>query len=425
MQNVISNNYARKAYDKIIIGFFLHFLGNAIPAILQRQSEYITAIICTIGLFFIIRGGWMIRKKLINPFDGVYSFIFKMYLIIILLMIIKGYMIDYSFQWISFQGMINYHLFSPSYILCYLMPLVVYIPFQLINYSRIIQFSIVISIIVIIAFVLLNNIIIYNATRASLGFERTGTNGTEFSTMINQFAFFLFCYGFIKKKSWFIITLAFLCAFFIVLISGRRGSSVIYAIIFIVSLYNWQNEQKMKYRFIVLIIIAVLVITFIYLFFNSSLFNFIHTRGLEDTRSEVDIALLSQMNDLQLFFGKGLNGRYYFPIYTEGDYLNGWRYVSETGFYNIVLKGGYLMAFFHIIVLLYPALLGIFKSKNNFCKMMGIYIIISLLELYPFGHLMFNIKFLIIWTGVVLCYRKNVRNLKNEQIYLYLFRKVI
>lgn len=58
---------------------------------------------------------------------------------------------------------------------------------------------------------------------------------------------------------------------------------------------------------------------------------------MEDTRSGVDEALLNQMSDTELFFGKGLNGRYFYPLSNE-DHLNGWRYGSETGFYNIVLK---------------------------------------------------------------------------------------
>ena len=51
------------------------------------------------------------------------------------------------------------------------------------------------------------------------------------------------------------------------------------------------------------------------------------------------------------------------------------------------------MAFTYILLLIYPALVGIFKSKNILCKALGFYIILSLIELYPFGWLAFNIKY--------------------------------
>lgn len=62
---------------------------------------------------------------------------------------------------------------------------------------------------------------------------------------------------------------------------------------------------------------------------------------MEDTRSGVDKALLQQMSDIELIFGKGLNGRYYYPL-SNDDYLGGWRYASETGFYTLILKGDIL-----------------------------------------------------------------------------------
>ena len=194
-------------------------------------------------------------------------------------------------------------------------------------------------------------------------------------------------------------------------------------IVFVVALYNWSNNLKTKKLRIISRLSAIIILcSAIALFFTSSYSSFIRERGLEDSRTAVDVALISQMDDMELIFGKGLNGRYYFPIWSGEVELNPWRYVSETGFYNLVLKGGYLMAILHIIVLLYPALLGVFKSRNNLCKMLGVFIIISLLELYPFGHLTFNIKFLIIWTGVLICYNRSIRQMNDVEIKQLFFK---
>ena len=129
----------------------------------------------------------------------------------------------------------------------------------------------------------------------------------------------------------------------------------------------------------------------------------------------MDESLLSQMTDLDMIFGKGLNGRYYYPL-LEDDFLNGWRYGTETGFYNIVLKGGYVMAFTYILLLLIPAYKGIFQAHNILCNAGGFFILLSLFELYPFGWLEFSLKFLAIWMMVVLCMNPNVRNMSDLQI---------
>ena len=140
----------------------------------------------------------------------------------------------------------------------------------------------------------------------------------------------------------------------------------------------------------------------------------------EDTRTAVDQALLNSMSNIEKIFGKGLNGRYFYQI---GQFSNGWRYGSETGFYTIVLRGGYLMAFTYILLLGIPALQGIFNSKNVLCKGGGCYIIISLLDLYPFGALSFSLNFFIIWLLLVLVQRKEVRRMNDIQIYQLFFRE--
>ena len=99
--------------------------------------------------------------------------------------------------------------------------------------------------------------------------------------------------------------------------------------------------------------------------------------------------------------------------------------MSETGYYNLVLKGGYLLAWTYILLLLYPALLGIFKSRNTLCKALGFIILLSLVELYPFGHLTFNLKFLVIWMGIAMLMSPEVRNMDDNEIRDYYFPQAV
>ena len=121
------------------------------------------------------------------------------------------------------------------------------------------------------------------------------------------------------------------------------------------------------------------------------------------------------MNEYELIFGKGIYGRYYLPI--DGDmFFNGWRYEVETGFLQIVLRGGYLMAVIYVLVLLIPAIKGVFQSRNTFCKAGGLYIIYGLLSLIPYGVPEFNMKFFLFWILAVLCSSKPIRYMNDDMI---------
>ncbi len=409
-------------FNCIVKGFFFHLLGQIVVAITNNQI--MQAFVCLIGWIFIIKGfvALLNRHELRIPFRGIYKSLFVLYLLICVIMIIRGYMIDYNYQWISIYGLINYHFFSPYYILPYLMPLVVLIPYKYYDLSLFIRYSIIVSIISIIVLIIFYRQILNISLSLAKGFEGDYGFGSSFANIYIPFAFTVLCKRYIKNKIWIINSLALLLSLFINAIAARRGGTFIIATLFLFNIYFLIKVIRGWKKIFMCVIFFFILIIGLYLFQTSQQFSFIRERGVEDTRSGVDKALLSQMSDCELIFGKGLNGRYYYPLNLSEDYLNGWRYGSETGFYNLVLKGGYIMAILYIILLAYPALMGIFKSKNILCKAFGFYIILSLVELYPFGWLLFDMKFLIIWLGVSLCYNKSVRLLNDNQMYNYLFK---
>lgn len=407
-------------FDKIVTGFFFHLLGQVVVSVTGNQI--LQALICTVGWLFIIKGIFQIGlSRFRMPFTGLYKYLFLLYILLCIIMIMRGYTIDYNYQWISIQGLINYHFFSPLYILPYFMPLLVFIPLKYYRFQSFIKYSLVISYVSVTIFCVFYKEISRNAALQAIGLDGSYGFGSSFAQIYIPMAFAVLCRKYISNKIWLINSLALLCALIIFAIAARRGSTVVTACLFLFNLYFYVKSMKRAAKMFSLVVSVAFVIGALCYFKASDKFVFIHERGLEDTRSGVDIALLNQMSDLEKILGKGLNGRYYYPLYDD-DYLNGWRYGSETGFFNIVLKGGYLMAILYIVLLAYPALQGIFCSKNTLCKALGFYIFLSLLELYPFGWLMFNMKFLIIWIGVVLCYSSVVRNLSDNQIYELFFQ---
>lgn len=327
-----------------------------------------------------------------------------------IVMVIRGYLIDYQYPWPTFNAMISFHLFHKHYILCYLMPFLVYIPVSSITYKPFIKYSSYAAIIMLIVTIVYWSHIV----AASLEFENDDSR--NFREIFLPFIFSCLCMLYISNKQWLLSIIGLICCFLISLVGARRGDSLIIAILSLYCLFLWnRTSNSISKKILISIFVLIIICASIYFFNMSSLFSYIHERGMEDSRSGVDEALLAQMNDWQLFFGKGLNGRYYYPL-LEDDVFNGWRYSSETGFFTLVLKGGYLYAILHIIVIGYPAYLGMFHSKNYLSKALGFFLFLSLLELYTFGHFFFDIKFFIIWTGVAMCYSKSVRMMNDNEI---------
>ena len=93
-----------------------------------------------------------------------------------------------------------------------------------------------------------------------------------------------------------------------------------------------------------------------------------------------------------------------------------YRYSIETGFYHLILKGGIIFAVLHVIILFSAVIKGLFFSRNMVVKAFALWILLSLIELYPFGWPSFSIKFLLVWIGACICYDKAFLIMSNEQI---------
>lgn len=412
--------YQKDPFSQIAFGFMVHLLARIALEITQNQIIY--AFIGLIGWYFIIYGFTKFKAVWKVPFKRKYRFIFYLYILLCIITIIRGYLIDYPYQWISLQGLINFHLFNPIYILPYLMPLIILIPVRYYNFKLLVKYSVFISVITLVLFFIFNKEIVASSGRQAAGLSKDGDYGL--GSFIAQFyaniAIIVLLKKYTTSKIWLLNSWTLLTSIVINLITARRGSVAISASLFLFNIYFYILTIRAKYRIISIIGVLALIITCVTYFHDNKALAFIKERGLEDTRSGVDKALLNQMTTTDLIWGKGLNGRYYYPL-LEDDYLKGWRYGSETGFYSIILRGGYVMVILYIFLLAYPAFLGIFKSKNLFCKAIGFYILLSLIELYPFGLLSFNLKFMIIWMGVLFCYTNKIRRMSDYQIKKYYF----
>lgn len=413
-------------FNTIVLGFFFFNVISDVFLKLTHGNDTVIGGIKIIGLFFILRGFFAIYHTK-NFLPSKYNLLLNLYKLICLVMIVRGYTIDYQYQWVSTAGMINYHLFQPFYILCYLMPFAANIDYNLYDYGNLMKLATKCAKVSIVLFLMALPFLLQESSQrlAEIG-SRVTENVSESKwilpyTIFSFFSFFVLLVSYQSKKDRKWILGGLLTVLIGGLLLGRRGRCAINTLYFLFPMYMWLKKIK-RGKLIGIIILALLTAGTLYFLFNSSLTTFITARGLEDTRSGVDVALMNQMDSWEVLFGKGLNGRYYYPL-REDDYLNGWRYGSETGFFNLVLKGGFLMAFVYILLLAIPAFKGMIKSNNTLCKASGYYIFVSLIELYPFGWLMFDIKFLIIWMGIVICMNPQIRKMNDSQIYALFFNK--
>lgn len=411
-------------FSYVVWGMLIHVMAYVLVQATQLTMIY--AGICVVGWYYILMGFYLERRELFMQLHGKYLMMLMAYIGLCIVMIARGYMIDYPYPWFSNEGMINYHFFAPHYILPYLMPFILLWPVEHYDFRCLVRASVVVSILVILVFVVFYDEILESSLKQSIGqlnksYEAQSENFQPLGELYFNVAIIVLCRKYVTSKVWLINTAGLVVSLLINLMAARRGNSAIYGALVLFNIYFYIRSLSYRARVFATIATALVVGSAVYVSMSFSGFNYIRKRATIDNRSQVDEALMSQMTEEEEWFGKGLNGRYYFNLYLYNDRYDGWRYLSETGYYNMILKGGYVMTWLYILLLLYPAYVGFFKSRNLLCKAFSFIIFLSLLELYPFGHLLFNLKFMIIWMGLAFNTNSYVREMDDEEIYQYYF----
>jgi hypothetical protein len=118
--------------------------------------------------------------------------------------------------------------------------------------------------------------------------------------------------------------------------------------------------------------------------------------------------------------GKGMNGKYYCPIVLDVNDPSGSRTVIETGYLQIILKGGILSLSLLLLILIPAVYFGFFKSKNILSKAAAMFILLWIIYLKPVVGVAFSMHYVLVWISVGICYSKKINNLSDGQIKEYL-----
>jgi hypothetical protein len=180
-------------------------------------------------------------------------------------------------------------------------------------------------------------------------------------------------------------------------------------------------------RTALIIVISIILISFNTIFLSGiklpGMFTFLMARKDEDTRSGVEDYMRAGMQSKKdWLIGKGINGTYYCPFFVDlvtGSYE---RPIVETGYLQIILKGGIISLTLLLLILVPAVYKGFFDSKNIFTKAAAMYVLLWIMSLYPTVANDFSMKYVLLWIAAGICYSKNIRSLSDDIIKVHLKR---
>jgi hypothetical protein len=161
------------------------------------------------------------------------------------------------------------------------------------------------------------------------------------------------------------------------------------------------------------VILLSLVAFNFFLLYQDQLFIRIAGHLNENTREIVYDAFFNDMSTKDLIIGRGFLGEYYCP---GVDPLKDTRFLIESGYLQTILKGG-IISLVLFLMIAFPAIyLGILKSKNILSKASGTIVLLWLIDMFPWGMPAINIRYILVWTCIGICYSKAVRSLTDAEI---------
>ncbi len=412
---MIDNDTFLNISRKQLIYFNIFWIGFIVytTSYVFGQSGHINLKICHAlqlsGLIAIIPAAiHLIRFKFANKYLQI---VFIFYCFWLLTVIVRGFSFNYLF--------VNKMLFDASFgLMPYLAPLILLFPKNLFSYKKVFDVIILLGILYIFYDVVFIKDLL-NADRTSvisLGIVEYGS----FLSLPVCFLLLTFPYHSIKRKMFSLVVILLTLLFAI--IRARRGLIFICASTLIFSYLFYLAYSKNRFLIIAssifLLAIGINFVKDIYLKKQANIFSFLIERGTEDTRTGIESYFYDDMKAKDWVYGRGIIGRYFCPGIDENN-ITGFRSVIETGYLQIILKGGLISLGLFLLIAIPAIIKGFFFSKNILSKAASIWIFLSLINLYPAFENIFILKHLLFWISIGICYSLTLRNIPETKMRLY------
>ena len=399
----------RELVNVMWMGFILYTLSYTLST-----TSYVNIIICQvlqiIGLLIFIPSFLPLLKLRI---DNTYlRVLFTLYLIWIAFIVFRGFPSNYD--------QIKFMIFDAWFGgILYLSPLFLLLPHKLFYIKKLFQAIIVLA----VGFLFYN--IFFLKDLLSQGENLSGLIIVEyFSKTLAVPAFFLLMsYRYHSDRTKLFLILILLVTVFFALVRARRGILFMCGLAALFAYLLYLSQTRNKYFIVILTIIGGGTLLILGLeFFTSNqidIFDYITDRGLEDTRSTVELCFYQDLNFKDWIMGKGMVGEYFCPGIDPDD-MTGYRRTIETDYLQMVLKGGLVSVIIFLLITIPAMLKGFFFSKNLLSKAAACWIIWVLFNMYPATVNTFTLQYILLWIAVAICYSPSIRNMAEEDLTNYL-----
>lgn len=222
-----------------------------------------------------------------------------------------------------------------------------------------------------------------------------------------------------NKKNLFSLSIVIL-TFLFAAIRARRSLMFMTMTLLVISylVFYFSNRGKiMKIVFSVILVLSMgMYGAYIYSLQKSGVFGLLTSRMHEDTRTGVVNSFYRDMNTTDWLIGRGVNGQYFCPGIDEGNRITTYRIVIETGYLQIILKGGIISLTLLLLIAIPAMIKGFFQSKNLLSKGAAIWILWFLLMLYSSVGNAFILSYLLFWISIGICYEPAIISKTNDEI---------
>lgn len=390
-------------------GFILYTLSYTLST-----TTYVSPIICQvlqiIGLLLFIPTFFTLLKfSISNSFLRVS---FSLYMMWVVFIIIRGF--PNNIEEIKF--MVFDAWFGG---ILYLSPLFLLLPLKLYYIKKLFQSIFFLA----IAFLLYD--IFFIRDLLSQGESLTSMYIIEYfsKTLAVPSFFLLMAYRYHSDRKKFFLILILLVTLFFALYRARRGLIFMCGLSALFSYLLYLSQTRNKSFILIFTIIGggIFFIIGLEIFTSSQsgIFDYITDRGLEDTRSTVELCFHQDLNSMDWIIGKGMDGEYYCPG-IDPDEITGYRSTIETDYLQLVLKGGLVSVFIFLLITIPAIIKGLFFSRNLLTKAAACWIIWVLLNMYPATINTFTLQYILLWIAVAICFSPFIRNMIDEDLTNYL-----
>jgi len=313
-------------------------------------------------------------------------------------------------------------------ILPYLTPLVMLLPRNIRNYKKIFNVLLIFGF-----FFMLSVLMFYNTLHDYDRLNLVSQGLVEIlSVMLSlPIAFFLFNYFYHpEKKALLGLGLKNIFGIFVILVTlffaifrARRG--LIFMCVSSMACFGMIYIINTKKKMLIIIMSAIMILGGAFYVINvktPAMFNYLIDRADSDTRTGVEVYMYADMSPVDWVIGKGIKGQYYCPVVDNVNDASGqgYRETIETGYLQIILKGGIVSLALLLLMFLPAVYKGFFKSQNILSKAAAMWVFLWIVYLYPAGGIVFNFNYVLVWVATGICYSERIRNMSDNTIKTYL-----